>query len=415
MITLPQELIQVIVGLVDDLDTLKVCALLCTALVPFVQRILLRSLTIQQIGSGRWRSGQVHRGVLSIQGAHSALRASPHISSYIRQLKIRFTGPPLKSMEEGPLESVLSALKNIEDLIIYGSSGAPQSPLASSSLLATLRAVLQLPSLGRFGLVNVDPVPHSFLSLAMVYSRVALLQNIGLTPGASNARPTIVNPYLPPNSRLERLVLQGSISHPAMASVIAFLVDSGNPPLLHRVRTLQVSMLPGSQAPAQRILAAVSPTLEHLVIDYGDCYRSRQNDALQLPLLPALSSIELTLFLGWVRRLPPDIYLTVSALPDAIPSIRCIRLVFVLDSLEQQVPWQDPSSVFPLFDTRREWRQRLPQLRQLDCRLIFSGLESNPQNVLDTAHAEFAASMAARFPGLPGTGILSFTRGVLEE
>jgi hypothetical protein len=146
-----------------------------------------------------------------------------------------------------------------------------------------------------------------------------------------------------------------------------------------------------------------------------DCYRTRPNEGLQLPLLPALRSIELTLFLGWVRRLPQDLYLTMAAFPDVMPNIRRIRLAFVLDSLEQQVPWQD-SGVFELFDDRREWCLRLPRLRRLECRLQLRPSESNPQTVQDAAFAEFSTSTEARFPGLRGTGILSLSRGVtLEE
>ncbi|KAJ7879070.1 hypothetical protein B0H14DRAFT_1623017 [Mycena olivaceomarginata] len=174
-------------------------------------------------------------------------------------------------------------------------------------------------------------------------------------------------------------------------------------------------MPPSSQTASRIIIAATGTTLQYLMIDYGDCYRTRPNEGLQLPLLPALRSIELTLFLGWVRRLPQDLYLTMAAFPDVMPNIRQIRLAFVLDSLEQQVPWQD-SGVFELFDDRREWCLRLPRLRRLECRFQLRPSESNPQTVQDAAFAEFSASTEARFPGLRGTGILSLSRGVtLEE
>lgn len=152
-----------------------------------------------------------------------------------------------------------------------------------------------------------------------------------------------------------------------------------------------------------------------LLILFADCYRSRPHN-LQLPLLPTLSSIDLTLFLGWVRRLPDDLYLTFAALPDAIPNVERINLTFVLDSLEQQVPWQD-KAVFTLFGGigTWEWRGRLPQLRRLDCCLGLTSTESNPQAVQDTVFAEFVANMEDRFPGLRGTGILTFSRGVTNE
>ncbi|KAF7341115.1 hypothetical protein MVEN_01845800 [Mycena venus] len=411
MISLPQELIEAIVGLVDDLDALKACSLVCMSLVPVAQRILLRSLTIQQVGSGRWRSGQGPRGVLSIQRAHAFLQASPNISSYIRHLKIRFTGPPLSIGEEGPLESILSALTSIEDLVICGSISAPHSPI--TSLLPGFLAVLQLPTIERVCLLNIRAISSSFLSLAMASARIVLMQNISVAPVLADEQDFVGHKGHLPTARLEHLIFQGSLTH-GMSSVLDLIVDSDAPQYLHRVHTLEVAMPPGGQAPARRIIAAAATTVEHLLIDYGDCYRSRSNNGLQLPLLPALRYIELILFLGWVRRLPQDLYSTVAAFPDVIPNVRRICLVFVLDSLEQQVPWQD-SGMFALFDHRCGWRSQLPRLRRLECCLELSLSESNPETVQDAAFAEFVASTEARFPGLRGTGILSFSRRVMLE
>ncbi|KAJ6448327.1 hypothetical protein C8R45DRAFT_161952 [Mycena sanguinolenta] len=408
----PPELIENIVGLLDDSDSLKALSLVCTALVPFAQRILLRFLTIQQIGSGRWRTGQRPSGVLSIQSAHASLQASPHISSYIRYLKILFTGPPLNATEEGALEFVLSVLNNVEALAISGAAGGPHSPLASS-LLPRFLAVLQLSSIERVYLLNTPAIPSPFLSVALVSARVVFMQNIGLVPELTPKQDFVGVGVGADRPRLEHLICRGSLAQTSMYSVLDFIVASDAPHYLRNVRTLELTMPPGSQAPARGIMAAVAATVETLRIDYGDCYRSRPDGGLQLPVLPALRSIELTLFLGWVRRLPPDIYSTVTAFAEALPNIQRIRLVFILDSLEQHVPWQD-SNVFALFDKKREWRARLPRLRRLECRLSLLD-SSNPQIVRDDGFAEFVSNMTARFPGLDGTDILSFSRVMTHE
>ncbi|KAF8134749.1 hypothetical protein K438DRAFT_1997578 [Mycena galopus ATCC 62051] len=256
-------------------------------------------------------------------------------------------------------------------------------------------------------------MPSSFLALAMVSARIILIENIALAPELGDGE-SVVGLLEHRTPQLQHLIFRGSIQGP-MYSVLDFIVDSDAPQYLQHVHTLELPMRPGNQARAREIIAAVATTVDILVIDYGDCYRSRPDGGLQLPLLLALRSIELILFLGWVRRLPQDLYSTVAAFSDAIPNIQRIRLVFVLDSLEQQVPWQD-SGVFALFDRRREWCSLLPHLHRLDCRLQLSPSESNPQTVQDAAFAEFAASIEARFPGLEGTGVLSFSREMtLEE
>ncbi|KAJ6502770.1 hypothetical protein C8R47DRAFT_1210827 [Mycena vitilis] len=412
MIPLPPELIVAIAALIDDSDSLKAYSLVCKAFVAPAQRILLRSLRIQQIGSGRWQTGTGPRGDLSIQRAHAALNISPHISSYIRHLTLHFAGPPLNDDEQGPLKHILSTLCEIEDLVISGSASVLHNPFATS-LLPSFLALLEVPTFCRLYLSNFKAVPRAFISCAMATTSVLFLQNIGLMDTDTDARDFTGYTGTP---RLERLIFRGRTLLWRTNSLLDFVLDVKNVLALRHVNTLEVPMAPGVPTVMQNIIAATAPSLRHLVIDYGDCYHSRTPGGLQLPPLPGLRSIELTLFLGWVRRLPPDLYTTLASFPDVIPNIRRIKLIFVLDSLEQQVAWQDGSTEFALFDAKCAWRARLPRLRRLDCCLDVGAMESNPQAVLDAAFAQFVASMEVRFPGLKGKGILTFSRGgELEE
>ncbi|KAJ6562133.1 hypothetical protein B0H19DRAFT_1259730 [Mycena capillaripes] len=415
MISLPQELIDAIVSLVDDSESLKACSLVSTAFVAPAQRIILRSLYIEQTSSSSRRSGRNEQAILSIHRAHAALQASPHISSYIRELKIRVYAP-LSDTQQTLLEHILFAASSIEILELSGSkfkSGRTKFPL---QLLPSFLAVLRLPSLEHTCLVNIYAVPSSFLSLAMMSSRNVWLQNIGVVEKDMDVSTLIGLGASANNTRLECLHIRGKAIPNTVYSAMELILDSETPEYMRHLHTLEVPVASGWKTLGCKIIAAAATTVQHLVIDYGDCYRFRPNSGLQLPLLPTLCSIALTLFLGWVRRLPEDLYSTIAALPDAIPNVERINLILVLDSLEQQVPWQD-SGVFALFDgsSTGEWRARLPQLRRLDCCLGLTSNESNPQAVQDAVFAEFVANMEERFPGLRGTGILTFSRGIKNE
>ncbi|KAJ7609573.1 hypothetical protein DFH06DRAFT_1246863 [Mycena polygramma] len=263
MIPLPPELIVAIAALIDDSESLKACSFVCKGLVAPAQRILLRTLRIQQIGSGRWQSGTAPHGVLSIQRAHNALHASPHISSYIRHLTLRFAGPPLNADEQGPLQDVLSALSEIEDLVICGSVSASHNPFATS-LLPSFLAILRVPTLDRMCVRNFQSVPREFLSLAMASARILLLQHICPMQADDMELLALVGRGEAP--RLERLIFQGKTS---TNSLLDFVLDPENLGYLEHLHTLDVPMAPGGLSPMHRMVAATATPLRHLVVDYG--------------------------------------------------------------------------------------------------------------------------------------------------
>ncbi|KAJ7618895.1 hypothetical protein DFH06DRAFT_1236715 [Mycena polygramma] len=262
MIPLPPELIVSIAALIDDSKSLKACSLACRGLVAPAQRILLRTLRIQQIGSGRWQNGTAPHGVLSIQRAHTVLHASPHISSYIRHLTLRFAGPPLNADEQRPLQDILSALGEIEDLVICGSVSAPHNPF-TTSLLPNFLAILKVPTLDRMCLRNFQAVPREFLSLAMASARILLLQHV--SPMGADLKPPAPDAH-GEAPRLERLIFQGKTS---TNSLLDFVLDSGNSGSLEHLRTLDVPMAPGAANPMHRMVAATATPLRHLIVDYG--------------------------------------------------------------------------------------------------------------------------------------------------
>ncbi|KAF8144309.1 hypothetical protein K438DRAFT_1874276 [Mycena galopus ATCC 62051] len=399
MICLPPELVETVVSLVYDSETLKACSLVCTALVAPAQRIIFQSLRLACNGMGNC--------TVSFQRAHAALQASPHIFSYIRSLTIYFHRD-LGTTEQVLLRPILSVVSNIRALVIAGPP--PFSFLYNRfplPLLADFLAVLQLPNLNRVCLLNIRDMPPSFLSLVMVSSRVVLLQRIGLLgTNLDGPNPVLEDGAL--TARPERLGIRGKAIPESMYTAINLILDS-KAAYLERVHTLEVPMVPDEPAPADRIIAAVATTVQHLAIDYGDCYHPRFNDGLHFPRLPALRSIVLTLRLGQVPQLPEDLYSTVTSFPHVMPNLEHITLVFVMYIWEQQMPWQD-GRVFALFARgRREWHTQLPQLRRLDCSLDLDYPDSPATDVL---FDEFVVHMEERFPALQNTGILTISRWV---
>lgn len=269
MISLPQELIDAIVSLIDDSDSLKACSLVSTAFVAPAQRIVFRSLYIEQAPrrttARRWRNEQA---ILSIQRAYSALQASPHISSYVRDLNIRFNAP-LDDTQQVFLEHILSAASGIETLELSGSkftSGRTRFPLG---LLPNFLAVLRLPSLEHTCLVSIYAVPSSFLSFAMISCRSVWLHNIGLVERDIGVSPEIGSDAGANRPRLERLHIRGKAIPDTVYSAVEFILDSETPQYMQHLHTLEVPVASDWQTLGCKIIAATASTLQHLTIDYG--------------------------------------------------------------------------------------------------------------------------------------------------
>ncbi|KAJ7166958.1 hypothetical protein C8R46DRAFT_1095641 [Mycena filopes] len=400
--SLPQELLDAIVDAVDDPDDLKSCSLAFTAFVSPAQRIILRKIVIRQ-GGRRVLQGNT----LSIDKVYTTLQRSPHIARHVRDVTIQFAGLPLNDGERGPLKYILGALHSIERFKLLGSGSSAGSQLVE--LLPNFLLILRLPTLARVSLSHIVDVPSELLALALISAQVVLLDHIGRilkTPDFANE--VLVSTHHP---RLEHLAIRGAAPPTAPFD---FVLAHGTPRYMERLSTVELAIMGGLPTAAHALIAAASPTLENLFIDYGHCYRFRSNIGLSLPKLHGLRTIKLSLALGWVRRLPLDLFATVAALPDAVPHIQRLTLVFILDSLEQNVPWQE-SGVFALFGTHPEYKVCLPHLRHVDCVLAFGPTESNPRAVQDRVFVEFAVNMEGRFPGLRGTQILGLSRTVESE
>ncbi|KAJ7123631.1 hypothetical protein C8R44DRAFT_852485 [Mycena epipterygia] len=358
---LPQDLVDAIVDYVDS-DSLKSCASVSTAFLDPCRRRIFRSISLSPNGN--------ERHILSFRRVHSALTGtSPHIAQYIRNVSVWFVTPISLSEPDPHLEVILCSLPRIECLVLRGplSIGTEIStPEISGRLLVTVSHLLAVPSFNRLYLLYLG-ASNVFMARAISCARTLLLDLVCIIHTAPGADDPVVD--LP---RLEHLILPAHQDlQPHIHDALDFLIN-GN--LLQRLRRLTLGMTFDPAGQAHRLLAHTSQTLEDLVIHHG----ARPAFALSLPRLPVLQSLELSIYLGFRRLLPPDLYLTVAALP----------------------PWA-AGSPFALFDTSATYQTALPHLRCVRFRLLFPNQERQVHAPAVAANfRELVAAMEAQLPAL---------------
>ncbi|KAJ7126319.1 hypothetical protein C8R44DRAFT_913818 [Mycena epipterygia] len=388
---LPQELVDAIVDVVDP-ESLKSCAYVSAAfLVPSRRRIFC-SISISQDGRGR--------DDLSIQQVHSALTRVPHIASYIRNVTVLFY--TFSSKPHPHFEAILGALTHIECLVLRGSIGIG-TEIAGRFLIAFSK-LLTKSSFNRLYLRGIA-APHAFMALAMSRVRTVLLQHVSIIDTAAGTDELDVD-----SPRLEQLILPGNNDlDPEIHGALDFIMHGKHLP---RLRRLALGMIFDPAGRSHGVLAHTASTLEYLELYSGDTYHERPTAALNLPLLPALQSLELRIHLGGHRTLPLDIYFTVAALPATAPHIHTLAFVFSIDNPKQTIAWATDGP-FALFDSSAAYRTALPHLRRVRFRLLFREMDAHLHaSALDATLREFVAAMEVRLPALRGTRMLEFETGI---
>ncbi|KAJ6457358.1 hypothetical protein C8R45DRAFT_1033470 [Mycena sanguinolenta] len=125
----PQELVHAIVHEIDDISSLKACALASSIFRHPSQRILLSSLTLKE----------------NAQEAHSLLEESPRVASYVTRLSIRtlFHGIPDPNLQQS-FQQVFAKLKNVRQCIMSGTfSTEHRTPFISALVEFLLRQPLR--------------------------------------------------------------------------------------------------------------------------------------------------------------------------------------------------------------------------------------------------------------------------------
>ncbi|KAF7340123.1 hypothetical protein MVEN_01930700 [Mycena venus] len=260
MLALPPELLDAIVVLVDDLESLKSCSLVASTLRYTSQRILIRSLTVQA-------KNYVQVGQLLIE--------SPHIADYITHLSLKLHD--LASLDIDTLHQVLAKLQNLRLCFLNGMwHSSPRSSALRRSTIPPLVSdflARQPPRALYLMAITISPALLWRFAAAVptlhVYSVV-----IEEEPDPTVARAAVSN------SVLESLFLNSR-------HVGEFFARPQNISCVAGLRHLSAAGPFDDWAPA--LIEAASRTLEHIQFD---CTYDPSPPLLQR--LPALRTVQFT-------------------------------------------------------------------------------------------------------------------------
>ncbi|KAJ7474999.1 hypothetical protein FB451DRAFT_1247243 [Mycena latifolia] len=298
MALLPQELVDAIIGELDDVKALKACSLVGSPMRNRSQRILLRSLTL--------KNGRRGKPSLPNYSAVCALLAeSPYISAYITQLKVELPpGPPVKidAQDIESLQEVLGKLANVQRCIVEGGGRLGDGPTEWE------RRQVYLPALLGLHVHGVDAIPLGVFLRFMTAAPLLAFRNVSMDV-ESHKLPAISTVHGPPVHRLVLDMGSGPITE--LLALPQFSSHTAN------VRGL--SIFPYFDR-GSRLVSSVAHTLEHV---HFKCTDETWN--LSLPPLPALRTAEFTMSFG--NRTAPAIVTTVSSLLDPTSSPRLEEIV----------------------------------------------------------------------------------------
>ncbi|KAJ6503567.1 hypothetical protein C8R45DRAFT_1091342 [Mycena sanguinolenta] len=144
MAPLPQELVDAMVAMVPDEESLRACALTAASFADPSQRRIFRSMTIRE---------ERHTQTGAFKRIADILTHSPHLSHHVRSLSL-----VLKWVPDNwpPLESILSTTTRVERLAIQGINPLFTTELHSNS---SLIEVLSLKTLRCIALTTVSMSP----------------------------------------------------------------------------------------------------------------------------------------------------------------------------------------------------------------------------------------------------------------
>ncbi|KAJ7097367.1 hypothetical protein C8R44DRAFT_989069 [Mycena epipterygia] len=402
MLQLPEELVEAIVDAIGDPESWKSCSLASSELRSACQRSLCRSVWISRQSRGR-SDGRVDP--VSIQRVAVTLSRSPRLALYIRILKIN-----VSDLRDSlvPLFFILQAVENLECLVITTAANQHQFP---SELIQSLFHVVARPSFNRLYLYDLRGVPASFMSHVFYSVGVLCLRNV-ILDAANNPGDYMAGSFWPP--RLEHLTITGTPPiQPHLGRIVDLIVQ---PPYLHCLQRLTLEMKSGSgwHNPNLMILATVAQTLQYLEIDYGVCDDTDNRNTQAIPHLPALQSIKLSVSID-ARLIPDVLFTTFATFPTATPNLQRVDVAFNVGTPGNSHTWPAQAQ-FLLTGSTGKYRGELEYLRHVGCRVLFKLPPTKAyfyHEKLATDFTAFVRAVGASMPGIRGTDILAFSRGLV--
>ncbi|KAF7356129.1 hypothetical protein MVEN_00943500 [Mycena venus] len=386
---LPPELVHAIIEQMDiaDEESLRSCSLVCRSLVYPAQRRLFRSLELYTDPSYRRRRPWPAKGSKSTTFTrfHSAVKSSPYLAQYVRDLTIHLHW----KVDDSLIGDVLPLLCQVERLSIQGfcsfwswdPTPTPMSPYWG---------LIRLPTLRSLRLSNTKGLPPALLSYATATFSQFFIENITINDDsqmngapsflASERRPGRSSPDGPFNHSvaLQRRgeACEGSISaFPAQAARAA-LASCGTPHSGPPSHTSSCSGGP-SHPPSAQLPSQLSPALRILTL------RLDLTSCIARGYWPQLTQTSLD-----VAASAPSLERLNVTVCNGMP----IRASQPAESWPTPVPW-------PPFDALH-YSLPLPHLRRICCRL--------ERNFYETSFGLFIAHMKGIFPAPCKAGIMVF-------
>ncbi|KAJ7123389.1 hypothetical protein C8R44DRAFT_783750 [Mycena epipterygia] len=386
---LAQELLDCIVGEVQDRRTLKACSLVARSLTGSSQRRLFRSLCLF---AGRLESHPTVLGIdhltalTSFERALELLTISPHLGSYATGMHLGLTD----SQDFGVVESVLRMAPQIMVLGIFSNETASEGLHWGNipvSLATLLKEIALRPIVRSMSMRWMTGVPSSLILVpsfrALTLYHVLIEEDI-----------TSTSPFIPPllhpthSSDLEVLIIT-----PASSQVHKSAIQMDMSGRLTGLRKLSVPGIlsddPEGWMPFM-LKSDFRHTLKHLELSF---IHTASNLVRELPPFPALTSLEL-IFVIYDPFLPDTLDAALSNLHTGAPLLEYLSVA--LKGWIAHGTWAKNCEPYPLFASL-DFMKRLPALREVHCSLTI-------RNCVDTG---FEQHIGDKFPGPKEAGILT--------
>ncbi|KAJ7153105.1 hypothetical protein C8R43DRAFT_1126944 [Mycena crocata] len=270
---IPQELIDAILYEVESPETLKTCSLVSQSFCGTSQRILFRSLGLDD--------DYPTKGYGPVS---SLLAESSHLAPYVTRLSICVSLAHIIPSEARMLEELLGKLVNVRRCTIEGAPAQdPPSWADLAPLTSTLLEFVGRQNLDTLHIVYLAEVPGSVLALFV--SSAATVSFYGVR-GSNDVHN---NEFSEDSAaaKLQKLLLIGS------NSVGEILV---RPPFASRIAKLRKLGLRADPELNAQLISAAASTLEHIHFSFSSVYPCFLVDGnfTPFPPLPRLNSVDLT-------------------------------------------------------------------------------------------------------------------------
>ncbi|KAF7341012.1 hypothetical protein MSAN_02086900 [Mycena sanguinolenta] len=357
---LPQELVQAIVHEIDDIPSLKACALAGPMFRGASQRVLLSSLTLRRRNA---------------KTAYARFIESPHIAAYITRLRI-WLEPIAVDGDNLPqssnLQPILDKLMNVRECAMTLNSPLRRISNFFFDFLARqpLRKMIVTRSIALsdsiLGLLAIAPV-ICFADVVMIENDYSVLASGDPDPG-----PLLLDNNLQYTPRVEELIFDDVVDPIFYERLAHPKIKLGS--TLRRLSLMQAEY---AVVHSPQFMSVVAPTLEHLCL-------GGVADFFALPMLPSLCSIGFHSFHHWNLWLP-NVILDVARTSPLLVDI-AVSFLYSLPLV--------PNEVLTILDVALAAHPKHPVLRwRVDLRSA-PGNESGDATVF----AQFASGIQTAMP-----------------